>query len=60
MPEATYEIGIRVAWWFKFYLAGVQIVAFLTMREPDEEKIKAMFDRAATPYAIEKSRSRHA
>lgn len=33
-------LRVRVAWWLRWYLAGVLMVAYLTRREPDNDKLR--------------------
>lgn len=38
-------LEVRVAWWLKAYLAGLQMMSFLMDAEPDWDKVQAMIGR---------------
>lgn len=40
------EIQITVAWWLRWYLAGVLVMSRLTGLEPDLERVQAVVMRA--------------
>jgi hypothetical protein len=35
----TITVSIKFRWWFKYYILGIQTMAFLTCREPDGDKL---------------------
>ena len=39
-------VRIRVAWWLRWYLAGVAVMAQCADLEPDQRKVEAMVRRA--------------
>ena len=43
MPIVT--LRITVAWWVRWYIAGVELAAKLTGAEPDMEKVGAVVRR---------------
>lgn len=40
MQEEQIHVELRFAWWLRWYLIGVVLVAVLMRRRPDEEKLK--------------------
>lgn len=42
---ATLTYRIKLAWWVRPYLYGVATVAWLTGREPDEDKVWSRVER---------------
>lgn len=40
MAQCNLTIRAHVAWWVRWYLSGVAIVAHLTCMEPDMEKVR--------------------
>ena len=41
----TAQIQLKVSWWFKLWLEGLILVAQLSSRVPDPEKVEAMAKR---------------
>lgn len=41
----TAQIQLKVSWWFKLWLEGLILVAQLSGRAPDPEKVEAMAKR---------------
>lgn len=41
----TAQIQLKVSWWFKLWLEGFILVAQLSGRVPDPEKVEAMAKR---------------
>jgi len=41
----TAQIQLKVSWWFKLWLEGLILVAQLSGRVPDPEKVAAMAKR---------------
>lgn len=46
MPQMTFQISVRVSWWFPIYKFLVLAKARLTRREPDMAKVQYWFERA--------------
>lgn len=38
----TVHVQLKVSWWFRLWLEGLTLVAFLAGREPDPQKVVAM------------------
>lgn len=45
MAQHTVKLSIRVAWWVRWYLAGVAIAARLTGATPDMAKVERWIRR---------------
>lgn len=41
MAKATLELKVRVAWWVKPYLKLVGMLAWISGRQPDTDKVAA-------------------
>lgn len=50
MAQITVKLSIRVAWWVRWYLAGVAIAARLTGATPDMTKIERRIRRGLSPH----------
>ena len=48
---ATHTVSIKVAWWLRWYLAGVYMMALTTGAQPDMRKVGAMVARAVSVKA---------
>lgn len=45
MSTINPQIQVKVAWWFRLWLNGLFLVAVLSDREPDPEKVAVMARR---------------
>lgn len=45
---AARTVRIKVAWWLRWYLAGVQMMALTTGARPDMRKVGAVVARAVS------------
>lgn len=52
MARITVKLSLRVAWWVRWYLAGVVIAARLTGATPDMTKVEQWIRRGLTVRAI--------
>lgn len=52
MAQITVELSIRVAWWVRWYLAGVALVAQMTGAMPDWRKVESWVRRGLSVNAI--------
>lgn len=48
---ATCTVRIKIAWWLRWYLAGVQMMTLATGAQPDMRKVGAMVARAVSVKA---------
>ena len=48
---ATCTVRIKVAWWLRWYLAGVQMMTLTTGAQPDMRKVGAVVARAVSVEA---------
>ena len=48
---ATCTVRIKIAWWLRWYLAGVQMMALTTGAQPDMRKVGAVVARAVSVKA---------
>ncbi|WP_225782655.1 hypothetical protein [Xenophilus sp. Marseille-Q4582] len=48
-------IRVRVAWWLRWYLAGVYMMALTTGMRPDQQKVADMVMKALT-FKAERAR----
>ncbi len=52
MAQIAVKLSIRVAWWLRWYLAGVALVARMTGATPDWRKIESRITRGMSVNAI--------
>jgi hypothetical protein len=50
MPNKEMQItfNVRVAWWLKWYIAGVLLMAYITKCQPNEERVSYWVRKAVT------------
>lgn len=48
MAKITIHATLHVAWWWKYYITGVRLIAELTGLQPDRSKVEAWAKRAVT------------
>lgn len=46
MAQPTVRISLHIAWWLRWYLAGVVTMSRTTGRQPDMGKVKYWANRA--------------
>jgi len=51
MAQITVKLSLRVAWWVRWYLAGVAIAARLTGATPDMTKVERWIRRGLSVHA---------
>ena len=52
MAQVTVKLSLRVAWWVRWYLAGVALVAQLTGATPDWRTVEKWLRRGVSVKAI--------
>lgn len=52
MAQITVKLSIRVAWWVRWYLVGVALVAQMTGPTPDWGKVEQWLRRGLSVQAI--------
>lgn len=52
MARITVKLSLRVAWWVRWYLAGVAIAARLTGATPNTAKVERWIRRGLSVHAI--------
>jgi hypothetical protein len=48
MPKPTIHATAKIAWWWKYFVIGMQVAQELTGRRPDPAKVKWWAERALT------------
>jgi hypothetical protein len=48
MPKHTIHATAKIAWWWKYYVIGMQVSQELTGCRPDPAKVKWWAERALT------------
>lgn len=52
MATTQITLHVRFAWWLKPYMCGVIVLAFLTRRPPDMERVVQRISRALKIEAV--------